>query len=568
MAVLIFAFVFYFRVLQSFFTGSDTLWQIDDSRIRSIHDFFRIVSEPQLGHRLDIGGGIMYRPLTSLLSSADYALWGSNPFGYHLVDLLLHLLAVMLLFVVISHLVKSRFAAGIGASVFLVHPAVASSLSSSIGAGDILMTVLFLASFYAFLRYFDNLKKIMMLASLGFYLLALFAKETTVVLWLLMFVYVWLFQSREPGFKSRIIASIRKIWMFAALAAGFFILRLSVLNGMGGYKHDWPGLAGMVEASLHICREIFLGLLWSPSFLQTLSLGQMRVRILVVFLLLASLTVYFFSLYLIILFIKKLQSTLVACLSLAAIVLASGVQILRAPDLSYWTILQNLMLMRWVVLVAMLAGSSLIIYHFKPARIIHYLKWNKDANVLIFLVFWIMLPLALSVITQTYSAHNEYLIAAPFCGLVAYVFIQLFAIKKEPDKRRLAAVSLASRNYCLLSIALIFSIIFVSAFAEINAQSTYQNSRLFLQKVSSAAAALPKSSQIDIYNFPNAAFFPGFSRNFNDYEIKTWLDITFPNKQLSVVIVSSDGKSTFPKNLTLIPLKEDSHHIGLFSRRK
>jgi hypothetical protein len=252
MAVLIFAFVFYFRVLQSFFTGSDTLWQIDDSRIRSIHDFFRIVSEPQLGHRLDIGGGIMYRPLTSLLSSADYALWGSNPFGYHLVDLLLHLLAVMLLFVVISHLVKSRFAAGIGAFVFLVHPAVASSLSSSIGAGDILMTVLFLASFYAFLRYFENLKIIMMLASLGFYLLALFAKETAVVLWLLMFVYVLLFQSREHGFKSWMITSIRKIWMFAALAAGFFILRLGVLNGLGGYKHESPGLASRVEASLHI----------------------------------------------------------------------------------------------------------------------------------------------------------------------------------------------------------------------------------------------------------------------------------------------------------------------------
>ncbi len=51
-------------------------------------------------------GAPYYRPLVSLSYRIDYALWGKDPFGYHLSVLLFHLLNTALVFVLARRLLS------------------------------------------------------------------------------------------------------------------------------------------------------------------------------------------------------------------------------------------------------------------------------------------------------------------------------------------------------------------------------------------------------------------------------------------------------------------------------
>lgn len=62
------------------------------------------------------------RPLRSVTYALDYSLWGLDPFGYHLTNVLLHGAVGLLLFLLALRLGGSRRAAGLIAALFLLHP--------------------------------------------------------------------------------------------------------------------------------------------------------------------------------------------------------------------------------------------------------------------------------------------------------------------------------------------------------------------------------------------------------------------------------------------------------------
>jgi len=63
------------------------------------------------------------RPVFLLCAMLDYALWGTNPFGYHLTNILLHALVTVLLFTFARQLAGGAlWPAFFGALLFAVHP--------------------------------------------------------------------------------------------------------------------------------------------------------------------------------------------------------------------------------------------------------------------------------------------------------------------------------------------------------------------------------------------------------------------------------------------------------------
>jgi len=101
-------------------------------------------------------------PVTWLTLGADFAMWGMNPFGYHLTNLLLHSVSAALFYLVSRRLLglaiptASRGVLILGAAaaalVFAVHPLRVESVAWITERRDVLSGLFFLAAILAYLR--------------------------------------------------------------------------------------------------------------------------------------------------------------------------------------------------------------------------------------------------------------------------------------------------------------------------------------------------------------------------------------------------------------------------------
>lgn len=82
----------------------------------------------------------LYRPLTTLSFLVNYAVLrnGARPFGYHAVNLLLHLGNVLLVFALARRLVGGGAAAWFAAALWAVHPVTTESVANVAGRADLL----------------------------------------------------------------------------------------------------------------------------------------------------------------------------------------------------------------------------------------------------------------------------------------------------------------------------------------------------------------------------------------------------------------------------------------------
>jgi Flp pilus assembly protein TadD len=109
-----------------------------------------------------------YIPLTWMTLGLDYVVWGMNPFGYHLTNILLHAAnAVLFYFIALRLLLASgpgrsadtTFAPIIGAGfatlLFAIHPLRAESVAWITERRDVLSGLFYLATVVAYLRYCD-----------------------------------------------------------------------------------------------------------------------------------------------------------------------------------------------------------------------------------------------------------------------------------------------------------------------------------------------------------------------------------------------------------------------------
>jgi protein O-mannosyl-transferase len=100
----------------------------------------------------------LYVPLTWLSFAIDYQVWGHNPFGYHLTNLLLHLANTLLVLVFVREILRNRFqyataAALFTAAIFGVHPLRVESVAWVTERKDLLFAFFYLLAILAYLRW-------------------------------------------------------------------------------------------------------------------------------------------------------------------------------------------------------------------------------------------------------------------------------------------------------------------------------------------------------------------------------------------------------------------------------
>ncbi len=180
-----------------------------------------------------------YRPILSLSLMLDAQIGGTTLFWYHLTNIILHALAACLLFRVVSLLCKSRQASFLYAALFCAHPALAQAVAWIPGRNDILLGVFTLLSFLFLLRYAASRSFYSYISSIMFFGLALFTKESAIVLPALFVVFLLCvggFNSQGKGWLPLISgwAIIGSFWYMMRSAALIFTCDMSTVQGMAG----------------------------------------------------------------------------------------------------------------------------------------------------------------------------------------------------------------------------------------------------------------------------------------------------------------------------------------------
>jgi Flp pilus assembly protein TadD len=172
-------------------------------------DHYLIVENQSIGDLTDLWAIVVLqptRPLVNLSYAIDHAIWGLNPFGYHLTNVLLHILNVILFYFLTLRLVEdrerrhpspprapipARGAAMAAALLLAIHPMMTSAVLYIAARAEVLCATFFLASLLCCRRWLLYKGRRWWVLCVLFWLAALGTKEVAVVLPLVLVCYEW-----------------------------------------------------------------------------------------------------------------------------------------------------------------------------------------------------------------------------------------------------------------------------------------------------------------------------------------------------------------------------------------
>src|SRR5256885_4507444 len=97
-----------------------------------------------------------YRPIRDISYAIDFALWGENPFGFHLTSILIHAANVLLVFGLVRRLTKDLVTATLTALIFAVHPLQTEAVTYILGRRDGLFILFYVFAFHRYLTYYRS----------------------------------------------------------------------------------------------------------------------------------------------------------------------------------------------------------------------------------------------------------------------------------------------------------------------------------------------------------------------------------------------------------------------------
>ena len=184
-----------------------------------------------------------FRPLVTLTYFIDYSLSGLRPWGYHLTNLILHILTGIVIFFLSKKILPGTVTPILTALIFIIHPVQTEAVNGISFREDLLCSLFF---FLSLLTYVNSERKkkrvgnyiqrdqekvkpvILFTLSILFFLLALLSKEMAVTLPLVIVAYEMIIRRQRLTslFRPRIIA-------FFLIAGIYLIARFLLLYQQG-----------------------------------------------------------------------------------------------------------------------------------------------------------------------------------------------------------------------------------------------------------------------------------------------------------------------------------------------
>jgi len=175
-----------------------------------------------------------WRPLLMTIFAVEWHLWADWVYGWHAVSILVHVTAGVVLFKALDAIFKDRNLSFLAALVFIVHPVQTEAVVYPNAMGDSLADIFIFLALY-FYAHFRREKRPAPLSrnwwlALGMFPLALLSKETGILIAGFVPLADYMLQPAKDGFRKRIWNIFKAAWPFLASAAGYILLRATVLN--------------------------------------------------------------------------------------------------------------------------------------------------------------------------------------------------------------------------------------------------------------------------------------------------------------------------------------------------
>ena len=231
------------------------LWDDDkhvtSAELRSVQGLARIW--------FDLGATQQYYPVVHSAFWIQHRLWGDATLGYHLVNILLHVISAWLLLIILRRLKVPG--AVLAAAIFALHPVQVESVAWITELKNTLSGVFYLASALAYLRFDQDRARRFYALSVGLFVFALLTKSVTATLPGALLVVLW-WQRGRLTWRHDIVPTIPLFAMGAT--AGLFTAWVErTIVGAGGGEFQYT----LVERGLIAGRAIwfYLGTLCWPS---------------------------------------------------------------------------------------------------------------------------------------------------------------------------------------------------------------------------------------------------------------------------------------------------------------
>ena len=156
----------------------------DAEPVRDVSGLWQIWFSPSA-----IEGEGHYWPLVYTTFWLEHKLWGFDPTGYHIVNVLLHLANTLLVW----HLVRRLSVPGawVVAAVFAVHPLHVESVAWVIERKDVLSGLFYLASALVWMRFVEQPRRGRYVCSLALYAAGLLSKSIVITLPVALLIWHW-----------------------------------------------------------------------------------------------------------------------------------------------------------------------------------------------------------------------------------------------------------------------------------------------------------------------------------------------------------------------------------------
>jgi hypothetical protein len=421
----IFGFVFLLGVvahvesLGYWFTAPDTFALIETSRITSFADIWTILTEPLMYGTSYVNIGLFYRPVVNLTFAVDYWLWGLNPFGYHLTNILLHGVAAALVVGTVRSLTASSRVGGLTGILFAIHPLSVDTVPAISRRQDILLAIFGLLTLWLFVESLrqEEAQRFRIGAAVA-YALALLSKETAIVLGPLVFLWA-VFQQPSLRRPRAYWRAFRAVLPLAVVAVAYLAVRFAVLGGIGGYSRSPP-----LSTMLLIPVEYVLALVYPAHTFG--ALGDVFLPLAIAFT--VGVPVAYLALFRREQSFRELGSARLLLVAVAVVGFVAVAAMLMFPSVVRSVLVKHPHV-GWVAvgLVFTLAATSAVAAALSCAQVFAAGDHRLDA----FFLVWLVIPVPVFLIGKEFMFRSAYFFVIPFIALLATYLVKFLTLLTE-----------------------------------------------------------------------------------------------------------------------------------------
>lgn len=185
----------YCTSLKNGFVWDDALIIVNNPLLEKLGNIPRII----LSEDTAMGFTGYYRPVTYISFALERAVWGLNPAGYHLTNLVLHIIAALLFYRVIAALFNKERQAFVAALIFALHPIAGETVNFLAGGRNTLLSASF--ALLSLLCYINKKHA----AAVASFTVAIFSKEFALLLPMVFLMHDYRLRREKIPFRGYLL---------------------------------------------------------------------------------------------------------------------------------------------------------------------------------------------------------------------------------------------------------------------------------------------------------------------------------------------------------------------------